>query len=47
MGLPLEQLKLERDLERRGLLLPKGTGGTPAPDTLRAFVLGSEVLGTR
>ena len=35
----------EADLERRGLLMPKGTGGTPAPDHLDAFRIGSEVRG--
>lgn len=35
----------ESDLEARGLLLPKGTGGSPAPDSLNAFNEGSEVLG--
>ena len=34
---------LERDLERRGLLLPKGTGGAPARDHLQAFRPGSSV----
>ena len=37
----------ELDLEQRGLLLPKGQGGTPAPDTLRAFRRGSDVRGNQ
>jgi len=37
--------RLMADLERRGLLLPKGTGGAPAPDHLKAFELGSDVQG--
>jgi len=36
---------LEQDLQRRGLLLSKGAGGTPAPDSRNAFRLGSEVTG--
>jgi hypothetical protein len=35
----------EGDLERRNLLLPKGTGGAPAGDYMRAFEAGSEVFG--
>ena len=35
----------EADLERRGLLTPKGTGGSPAPDHLDAFRSGSTILG--
>lgn len=35
----------ETDLEDRGLLTPKGEGGTPARDHLRAFENESEVLG--
>ncbi len=38
---------LERDLEKRGLLLPKGTGGSAAPDTLDAFRLSSNVRGRK
>ena len=36
---------LEQDLQRRGLLLSKGAGGTPAPDSRNAFRRGSEVTG--
>ncbi len=35
----------EDDLQRRRLLLPKGQGGSPAPDSMNAFNLGSEVEG--
>jgi hypothetical protein len=40
----------EKDLERRGLLLPKGTGGSPTntvedEDGLCAFTKGSKVRG--
>ena len=35
----------EADLEERGLLMPKGTGGSPAPDSANAFNLGSVVRG--
>ena len=35
----------ERDLEERGLLTPKGTGGSPARDTAGAFEKGSSVQG--
>jgi hypothetical protein len=39
-------LELELDLERRGLLMKKGTAGGPqAGDPLKAFELGSAVLG--
>ena len=34
----------EADLEARGLLLPKGTGGSPVQDH-SAFLLGSDVRG--
>lgn len=34
----------ETDLQRRGLLLPKGTGGSPVTDH-SAFELGSKVRG--
>lgn len=34
----------EGDLERRGLLLPKGTGGSPINGS-EAFTLGSKVRG--
>jgi hypothetical protein len=36
--------KLEADLQRRGLLLPKGTGGAPATDSARAFRIGSDIV---
>lgn len=35
----------EEELESRGLLTAKGTGGVPASDSLRAFEAGSEVRG--
>jgi len=35
----------EHDLQNRGLLMPKGSGGSPASDQLRAFEEGSTVLG--
>ena len=35
----------EEDLEARGLITPKGQGGTPASDSLGAFEKGSEVVG--
>lgn len=35
----------EADLEARGLLLPKGEGGSPARDHLGAFERGSNVVG--
>lgn len=41
----LSTASFEADLERRGLLLPKGTGGVSARDHLDAFCIGSEVLG--
>lgn len=41
----------EKDLEKRGLLLPKGTGGSPInvvkdDNGLCAFTLGSDVRGS-
>jgi hypothetical protein len=39
--------KLEADLERRGLMLPMGQGGSPARDHLDAFRLGSDVRGRK
>lgn len=35
----------ESDLERRGLMLPKGEGSSGVGDPLGAFVTGSEVRG--
>ena len=35
----------ERDLERRGLLLPKGEGTSGVGDPLGAFLTGSDVRG--
>jgi len=35
----------ESELERRKLLMPKGTGGAPARDSLGAFDTGSDVVG--
>lgn len=37
--------KYEASLEGRRLLMPKGTGGTSAPDTLDAFKAESTVIG--
>jgi hypothetical protein len=34
----------EADLESRGLLTPKGTGGSPSPSKA-VFLLGSETIG--